>query len=62
MTPSRCPSRQELERLLDEQLGPADVQRISEHVASCIACQTALEALTKDAEFQVILERLHKGG
>ena len=48
MSPSRCPSREELERLLDEQLDPADLRQISEHVAGCAACQKALESLTTD--------------
>ncbi len=49
MTPSRCPAPEELERLLNEQLGPADLQRVSTHVTTCSACQKALESLTADA-------------
>ncbi len=49
MTASVCPSRDELEALLDERLGPDDQQRVSGHVAGCAACQKALEALTADS-------------
>ena len=49
MTASVCPSRDELERLLDERLGPDDQQRVGGHVAGCAACQKTLEALTADA-------------
>ena len=48
MTPSRCPPREELERLLDDRLGPAALRHVSEHVAGCAACQKSLEALTAD--------------
>ncbi len=48
MSSSPCPPRQELDRLLDEQLDPAELARISAHVASCPACQRTLESLTVD--------------
>jgi eukaryotic-like serine/threonine-protein kinase len=48
MTPSRCPPREELERLLDDRLEPAALRRVSEHVAACPACQTSLDGLTAD--------------
>jgi len=60
MIPFPCPTHQELERLLDEQLGPAEVRRISDHVASCPDCQQALESLTTDQEFRAVLDRLQK--
>jgi eukaryotic-like serine/threonine-protein kinase len=43
---SHCPSQQQLEQLLDEQLPDADQQDVSVHVSQCSACQAALENLT----------------
>jgi WD40 repeat protein/serine/threonine protein kinase len=47
---SACPSRHELERLLDEQLTDADFRAVSLHVSECPDCQSALEHLTADTE------------
>ncbi len=49
MTVSVCPSREDLERLLDERLEPAEQRRMSHHVTGCAACQKTLEALTADS-------------
>jgi anti-sigma factor RsiW len=50
MDTPRCPSRDDLGRLLDEQLPPADLRRVSAHVAACPACQQALDGLTDDSD------------
>jgi WD40 repeat protein/serine/threonine protein kinase len=42
---SRCPSPEELERFLEEELG-AEQQDVSRHVDGCGRCQQALEGLT----------------
>jgi WD40 repeat protein/tRNA A-37 threonylcarbamoyl transferase component Bud32 len=41
-----CPPPDELERFLDERLGPARQAELAEHVGACAACQDALERLT----------------
>jgi WD40 repeat protein len=47
---SRCPSEQQLESLLEEQLGDAESRRLSAHVAVCERCQSLLERLTEAGE------------
>jgi WD40 repeat protein/serine/threonine protein kinase len=42
----RCPSRQQLEELLDEQLADAERESISLHISSCRSCQETLDSLT----------------
>src|SRR5262245_19189316 len=44
---SVCPSRQQLEQLLEEQLDEAEHGPISLHVGVCPECQAALEGLTR---------------
>jgi WD40 repeat protein/serine/threonine protein kinase len=44
-----CPSPQQLERLLEEQLPDREHQDVSVHVSQCASCQAALENLTADA-------------
>jgi WD40 repeat protein/serine/threonine protein kinase len=44
-----CPSPQQLERLLEEQLSDAEHHHVSAHVSQCAFCQAALENLTADA-------------
>jgi WD40 repeat protein/serine/threonine protein kinase len=46
---SRCPTLEQLERLLDEQLDEGESRGVSEHVGSCPRCQSALERLTRDS-------------
>jgi RNA polymerase sigma-70 factor (ECF subfamily) len=43
-----CPSPDQLERLLEEELSPAELRAVSAHVAACAICQAALERLTDD--------------
>ncbi|HVS34287.1 MAG TPA: protein kinase, partial [Gemmataceae bacterium] len=52
-----CPPREDLERLLDERLAPAEQQRLSRHVAGCAACQKALEALTADSGWDMVSDQ-----
>src|SRR5262245_15434951 len=47
---SRCPSLDDLELLLEEQLADADSRDVADHVAVCDACQAALERLTDDTQ------------
>ena len=42
-----CPTAQELEQLLDEQLSDNRDQELAAHIGSCLSCQTALEHLTE---------------
>ncbi len=42
-----CPTPQELEQLLDEELNDARQAALVEHVGRCVSCQTALEQLTE---------------
>jgi WD40 repeat protein/serine/threonine protein kinase len=43
---NHCPTQQQLEQLLEEQLPDAEHQDVSVHVSQCSACQAALENLT----------------
>ena len=43
----RCPSQDQLTRLLREQLSGGEQRGVSEHVAGCTSCQAALERLTE---------------
>ncbi len=43
---SQCPSADELERMLDEQLTDADQHSVTVHVKTCALCQEKLEGLT----------------
>src|SRR4051812_85039 len=45
-----CPSAQELEQLLDEELSDAQQEALAKHVGSCPSCQTTLERLTEVAD------------
>ena len=45
-----CPSAQELEQLLDEELEDAQQEALAKHVGSCPSCQTTLERLTEVAD------------
>ncbi len=45
---SRCPSVQQLEELLEQQLGGAEDEALSLHVGTCDHCQRTLEQLTED--------------
>src|SRR5262245_56947899 len=40
-----CPSRRQLERLLDEELSDAERAVLEEHVQACAACQKELDGL-----------------
>ncbi len=42
-----CPTVDELDRWLNEQVEPAQQARLAEHIDSCPTCQTALENLTR---------------
>jgi anti-sigma factor RsiW len=42
-----CPSADDLEKFLEEQLSEACRQDVSDHVNSCAECQEALERLTE---------------
>jgi hypothetical protein len=39
---TECPAREQLARLLAEQLGAPDADRVEAHVQSCARCQEAL--------------------
>src|SRR4051794_30621400 len=41
-----CPSPEDLQRLLEERLGPIRAAEIESHVESCQPCQDQLERLT----------------
>lgn len=41
-----CPSLQQLERLLNDELSSADGDALAGHVSDCVACQRHLDALT----------------
>jgi WD40 repeat protein/serine/threonine protein kinase len=43
-----CPSSEQLEQLLEEQLDDTQSQALERHIAACSACQAALERLTAD--------------
>src|SRR5690349_12529555 len=45
-----CPSVQELERLLEEELDDSQQEALIHHVGSCASCQSALERLTEPAD------------
>ncbi len=45
---SRCPSVQQLEELLEQQLNGAEDEALSLHVSTCGRCQRTLEQLTED--------------
>jgi WD40 repeat protein/serine/threonine protein kinase len=51
---SSCPSSQQLEQLLDEELTDAKRRAISAHVNECTACQAALEQLTTESEISSV--------
>src|SRR5262249_39474549 len=63
MPTKRCPSPEQLEGLLEEQLDDTSCQAVAAHVDSCPHCQAALERLTEeDAEAGTALSsvrRLH---
>jgi hypothetical protein len=44
---NRCPSPQQLQQLIDEQLAEAEHRRISLHVGNCPDCQATLDRLTE---------------
>src|SRR5262245_41556492 len=44
-----CPTRQQLERLLDEELTEAERVLLEEHVQACAACQQTLDGLANAA-------------
>ncbi len=46
---NRCPSGEQLEQLLAEQLGPPEYDAIVAHVETCAPCQEILKVLAKDA-------------
>jgi hypothetical protein len=43
---NRCPSLEQLQRLLADQLSGSEAETLERHVESCAACQQALEQLT----------------
>ncbi len=46
MTTATCPDPEELQRLIDERLGPVREAEIEAHVETCRSCQDQLERLT----------------
>src|SRR5262245_40883601 len=46
MSVARCPDAEELQRLIEERLGPVRAAEIEAHVESCLTCQEQLERLT----------------
>jgi WD40 repeat protein/serine/threonine protein kinase len=58
---SRCPSLQQLEHYLEEQLGDAEQQSISLHLGTCGSCQSVLEHLTQDASVDSLSPRSRRG-
>jgi WD40 repeat protein/serine/threonine protein kinase len=57
-----CPSREQLVRLLDEQLSASDHQVVSRHVATCARCQDSLDELTMDHHTRQWLEVTSRSG
>jgi hypothetical protein len=47
---TRCPSTEELRRLLADGLSGPEAEAVEAHVEVCAACQQALEQLTGNAE------------
>ena len=47
---SHCPTPQQLEQMLDEQLTGTDRNAVTLHVGACAACQSMLENLTADTD------------
>jgi hypothetical protein len=43
--PSRCPSPEDLERLVGDELGDADLTAVEAHIETCAVCQDRLERL-----------------
>ncbi len=60
MTP--CPSPEQFQSMLDEQMGDAEAAAIESHVQGCAACQQALERLTasRDSGTQGPLDRARR--
>jgi formylglycine-generating enzyme required for sulfatase activity/predicted Ser/Thr protein kinase len=44
---NRCPTREQLEQALAEQLGEPEVQAISDHLEGCARCRSLMEDLTR---------------
>src|SRR5215469_15522962 len=61
MSMQPCPTREQLERLLAQDLGAADRAALEGHVEKCAPCQRALEELTGDRELDS-WRRLHASG
>ncbi len=49
-----CPSRQQLDRYLDEQLSGPEREAVESHVAECRACQLALEKVARGGDTGVL--------
>jgi hypothetical protein len=43
-----CPSSEQLQRLLADDLPPAECPPLAQHVEHCLRCQQTLETLTSD--------------
>ena len=58
-----CPSPQQLQQLLEEQLNATELGAVAGHVNECTACQAALEQLTGAAAVSgVALSLAHRSG
>jgi tetratricopeptide (TPR) repeat protein len=56
MVMERCPTRDELDRLLADTISGSASEGLRAHVRECAACQDRLEALSDDAELHAWLE------
>src|SRR5262245_35785014 len=57
---NRCPSRQQLEQYLDEQLSDSERVRLEGHIGGCRSCQQQLEEAASFGESRA-LRALHAG-
>src|SRR5271165_7488686 len=57
-----CPTREQLEQLLAQDLGEADRAALEGHVEKCASCQRALEELTGDCELESWRRQHASGG
>jgi WD40 repeat protein len=55
---SRCPSLEQLEQLLEEQLDDAEQRAVSQHIGNCDLCQETLEHLTEGGADEALLSSL----
>jgi tetratricopeptide (TPR) repeat protein len=52
---TRCPSREQLQQLLEQRLDPAEQTLLEAHIEHCASCQSSLEALTSAADWLALV-------